>query len=49
MMCATDLGEHRAARHQHDLWVVSDEVYGTLTFGKEHVSIGGLPGMASER
>lgn len=29
-----------------DLWVVSDEVYGTLTFGKEHVSIGGLPGMA---
>jgi aspartate/methionine/tyrosine aminotransferase len=31
---------------KHDLWVVSDEVYGTLTFGKEHVSIGGLPGMA---
>jgi aspartate/methionine/tyrosine aminotransferase len=26
--------------------VVSDEVYGTLTFGKEHVSVGGLPGMA---
>ena len=31
---------------QHDLWVVSDEVYSTLTFGKEHVSIAGLPGMA---
>jgi arginine:pyruvate transaminase len=31
---------------EHDLWVVSDEVYGTLTFGKEHVSVGGLPGMA---
>ncbi len=31
---------------KHDLWVVSDEVYAALTFGKEHVSIGGLPGMA---
>ena len=31
---------------QHDLWVVSDEVYAALTFGKEHVSIAGLPGMA---
>lgn len=31
---------------KHDLWVVSDEVYATLTFGQEHVSIGGLPGMA---
>lgn len=31
---------------KHDLWVVSDEVYATLTFAQEHVSIGGLPGMA---
>jgi arginine:pyruvate transaminase len=31
---------------KHDLWVVSDEVYATLTFGKEHVSIASLPGMA---
>jgi aspartate/methionine/tyrosine aminotransferase len=31
---------------RHDLWVVSDEVYTTLTFGAEHVSIAGLPGMA---
>ncbi|MEZ5831042.1 MAG: aminotransferase class I/II-fold pyridoxal phosphate-dependent enzyme [Dongiaceae bacterium] len=31
---------------RHDLWVVSDEVYAALTFGKEHVSIAGLPGMA---
>ncbi|HVJ33898.1 MAG TPA: aminotransferase class I/II-fold pyridoxal phosphate-dependent enzyme [Terriglobia bacterium] len=30
---------------RHDLWVVSDEVYAALTFGKQHVSIGGLPGM----
>jgi aspartate/methionine/tyrosine aminotransferase len=31
---------------EHDLWVVSDEVYATLTFGKEHVSIASLPSMA---
>jgi aspartate/methionine/tyrosine aminotransferase len=31
---------------RHDLWVVADEVYASLTFGKQHVSIGGLPGMA---
>ncbi len=31
---------------KHDLWVVSDEVYAALTFAQEHVSIGGLPGMA---
>ncbi len=31
---------------QHDLWVVSDEVYSTLVFEGEHVSICGLAGMA---
>lgn len=31
---------------QHDLWVVSDEVYATLTFGREHISVAGMPGMA---
>ncbi len=31
---------------RHDLWVVSDEVYGALTYGHEHVSIAALPGMA---
>lgn len=30
----------------HDLWVVSDEVYADLTFEREHVSIASLPGMA---
>lgn len=35
-----------ALAKQHDLWVVSDEVYATLTFGPEHISIAGLPGMA---
>jgi aspartate/methionine/tyrosine aminotransferase len=35
-----------ALARQHDLWVVSDEVYAALTFGPEHVSIAGMPGMA---
>lgn len=29
----------------HDLWVVADEVYGSLTFEPPHVSIAGLSGM----
>lgn len=29
-----------------DLWVVADEVYGSLTYEAPHVSIGALPGMA---
>ncbi|QEI04756.1 aminotransferase class I/II-fold pyridoxal phosphate-dependent enzyme [Pigmentiphaga aceris] len=31
---------------QHDLWVLSDEVYADLTFEPTHVSIASLPGMA---
>ncbi len=31
---------------RHDLWVVSDEVYGTLTYDQPHRSIAALPGMA---
>ncbi len=31
----------------HDLWVVSDEVYASLTFEPPHVSIASLPGMAT--
>ena len=31
---------------KHDLWVVSDEVYGALTFERPHLSIASLPGMA---
>ena len=30
----------------HDLWVVSDEVYATMTFDATHRSIAALPGMA---
>ncbi|MEO0635320.1 MAG: aminotransferase class I/II-fold pyridoxal phosphate-dependent enzyme [Pseudomonadota bacterium] len=31
---------------KHDLWVLSDEVYGALTFESDHISIASLPGMA---
>ncbi len=31
---------------EFDLWVISDEVYGALTFETPHISIAGLPGMA---
>jgi len=31
---------------RHDLWVISDEVYGALTFERPHESIAALPGMA---
>lgn len=31
---------------RHDLWLVSDEVYGTLTYDVPHVSPAVLPGMA---
>ena len=31
---------------RHDLWVICDEVYAALSFGKPHISIAGLPGMA---
>lgn len=31
---------------RHDLWVVSDEVYGSLTFDRPHVGIASLAGMA---
>ncbi|HVO04897.1 MAG TPA: aminotransferase class I/II-fold pyridoxal phosphate-dependent enzyme [Candidatus Cybelea sp.] len=30
---------------ERDLWVIADEVYAALSFGKPHVSIAGLPGM----
>jgi arginine:pyruvate transaminase len=46
MMPRATLEQVAALARQHDLWVVSDEVYATLTFGEQHVSIAGLPGMA---
>jgi aspartate/methionine/tyrosine aminotransferase len=46
MMPQATLEQVAALARQHDLWVVSDEVYATLTFGQRHMSISGLPGMA---
>lgn len=31
---------------RNDLWVISDEVYGTLVFDNEHITLAALPGMA---
>ena len=31
---------------KHDLWVISDEVYGQLTYDRDHLSIASMPGMA---
>ena len=30
---------------EHDLYVMSDEIYSELTYKEEHVSIASLPGM----
>ena len=35
-----------AIARRHDLWVISDEVYASLTYDVEHVAIAKLPGMA---
>ena len=35
-----------AIARRHDLWVLSDEVYATLTYDAEHVAIASLSGMA---
>ena len=42
-----DLTRIAALAEEHDLWVVSDEIYGRILYdGHEHVSIAALPGMA---
>jgi aspartate/methionine/tyrosine aminotransferase len=42
-----DLTRIAALAIEHDLWVVSDEIYGRIVYdGAEHVSIAALPGMA---
>ena len=36
-----------SSRIRHDLWVLTDEIYGRILYdGEEHVSIASLPGMA---
>ena len=42
-----DLERIAALAIEHDLWVVTDEIYGRILYdGAEHVSIAALPGMA---
>jgi aspartate aminotransferase len=42
-----DLERIAALAIEHDLWVVTDEIYGRILYdGHEHVSIASLPGMA---
>jgi arginine:pyruvate transaminase len=46
VMPRADLERIARIAREHDLWVLSDEVYADLTFEREHVSIAALPGMA---
>ena len=46
-MTAAELSAVARLAVEHDLWVVSDEVYASLTFGVSHVSAASLPGMAA--
>jgi aspartate aminotransferase len=42
-----DLQRIAALAIEHDLWVVTDEIYGRILYdGAEHISIAALPGMA---
>lgn len=45
-MTLDELEAIAAVARQHDLWVISDEVYGALAFDAPHHSIGALAGMA---
>ncbi|WDD92142.1 aminotransferase class I/II-fold pyridoxal phosphate-dependent enzyme [Burkholderia sp. FERM BP-3421] len=47
VMTRDDLQRIARIACEHDLWVVSDEVYGELTFEREMISIASLPGMAA--
>ncbi len=45
IMTREDLEEIARVCIEHDLYVLSDEIYGELTYGSTHVSIASLPGM----
>ena len=47
VMTRAELEAIAALAQQHDLWVVSDEVYASLTFEQPHISMVSLPGMAT--
>lgn len=46
VMTGGELAAIAEIARRHDLWVVSDEVYGALCFDAPHQSIAALPGMA---
>lgn len=46
VLSRAELEEVAQLAQQHDLWVVSDEVYAGLTFEQPHLSMASLPGMA---
>jgi aspartate/methionine/tyrosine aminotransferase len=47
VLTRADLGRIAELAHEHDLWVMTDEIYGRILYdGEEHVSIASLPGMA---
>jgi aspartate/methionine/tyrosine aminotransferase len=47
VLTRTDLEAIAALAIEHDLWVLSDEIYGRILYdGEEHVSIASMPGMA---
>lgn len=45
IMTAEDLLPIAKIAEEHDLLVISDEIYAELTYGSKHVSIASLPGM----
>lgn len=47
VMTAAELDAVARLAVEHDLWVVADEVYASLTFGQPHISLASLPGMAA--
>ncbi len=46
IMTKEELGEIADIIEEHDLFVLSDEIYSELTYQGDHVSIASLPGMA---
>ena len=43
-----ELSAIAAIVQEHNLWVIADEVYCTLTFEKAHINFAALPGMAKQ-